>query len=129
MKKSQLNAIAYAYAEKKRRENRDEIVSLGLWPIFRAQKSYKTMSWFLKARENCWKKYEKMINELRDKMDFEGNYEQWMANNSFDRDEKKAHNARAARCALVAAMCARELDRILNRAIVLRYGGPADGNR
>lgn len=129
MKKSQLNAIAYAYAEKKRRENQDEIVSLGLYPVFRAQKVYKTMTWFLKAREKYWEKYEKMINDIHKKFDFECNYEKWMYDNSFERDDKIAHNARASRCAVVVSACERELDRILSHAVEMHYGDSAYGNR
>lgn len=129
MKKSQLNAIAYAYAEKKRRANREQLVGLGLVPVFNMQKEYRTITWFLKARENCWKNYEKMINDIRKKMDDEGNFEQWMDDNSFNRDDKIAHKTRASRCAVVVSACERELDRILNHAVRQYCGGAADGNR
>ena len=129
MKKSQLNAIAYAYAEKKRRENQNELVSLGLYPVFRAQKVYKTMTWFLKAREKYWEKYEKMINDIRKKMELEGRYEQWCFEKACDRVEKNAHSISIKLCSAVVAACERELDRILNHAVRQHCEGAADGNR
>ena len=129
MKKSQLNAIAYAYAEKKRRENRYKIVSLGLYSVFRAQKVYKTMTWFLKARDNYWKKYEKMINDIREKMYLEHKYEKRMYDNSLDFDDIIAHKKLASRFSVVETACERELDRIFNHAIIQYYRGAADGNR
>ena len=129
MKKSQLNAIAYAYAEKKRRENRGQLVRLGLVAVFNMQKEYRTITWFLKARENCCKKYEKMINDIRKKMELEGSYEQWFFENARGRVEKNAHSIRAKHCAVVVAACERELDRILKHAVEMHYGGSADGNR
>lgn len=129
MKKSQLNAIAYAYAEKKRRENREELVRLGLVSVFNMQKEYRTITWFLKARENCCKKYEKMINNVRKKMELEGTYEQfYFKKNAWDRVEKNAHSIRIKHCAVVVAACERELDRILNHAVRQHCGGAAYGN-
>ena len=128
MKKSQLNAISYAYAEKKRRENREELVSLGLVSVFNKQKAYRTITRFLKARENCSKKYEKLINDIREKMELEGRYEQVSFENAFGRLEKKAHSIRIKHCAVVVAACERELDRILNHAVRQHCGGAADGN-
>ena len=128
MKKSQLNAIAYAYAEKKRRENREQLVGLGLVPVFNMQKEYKTITWFLKARENCWKKYEKIINDIREKMELECRYEKWSFENACGRVEKNKHSISSKLCALVVAACERELDRILNHAVIQHCGGAADGN-
>ena len=129
MKKSQLNAIAYAYAEKKRRENREELVRLGLVLVFNNQKEYRTITWFLKARENCCKKYEKMINDIRKKIELEGRYEQWCFEKAVTRVEKNAHSFNIKLCSAVAAACERELGRILNHAVRQYCGGAADGNR
>ena len=128
MKKSQLNAIAYAYAKKKRRENREELVRIGLVSVFNMQKEYRTITWFLKARENCCKKYEKMINDIRKKIELEGRYEKWCFENACGSVEKNAHSIRSKLCYAVVAACERELDRILNHAVRQHCGGAADGN-
>lgn len=128
MKKSQLNAIAYAYAEKKRRKNREELVRLGLVSVFDVQKEYRTITWFLKERENCSKKYEKMINDIRKKIELEGRYEQWCFENACSRLEKNAHSISIKICSAVAAACERELDRIFNHAVRQHCGSAADGN-
>lgn len=129
MKKSQLNAIAYAYAEKKRRANREQLVGLGLVPVFNMQKEYRTITWFLKSRENCWKKYEKIINDIREKMELEGRYEQWSFENACGRLEKIEHSISIKLCAVVVSACERELDRILKHAVEMHYGDSANGNR
>lgn len=128
MNKSQLNAISYAYADKKRRENREKLVRLGLVSVFNKQKAYRTITRFLKARENCSKKYEKMINDIREKMKLEGQYEQWYFENAWGRLEKNAHSIRAKHCAVVVAACERELDRILNHSVRQHCEVAADGN-
>ena len=125
MKKSQLNAIAYAYAEKKRRENSAEIERLGLGLIFLTQKKYKTMTWFLKARENCSERYEKLILELSARF---SHIRDFAERNAAATSVKYSQHSRIAEVARFAAAdsvaaCERELDRILNHAVRQHCGG------
>lgn len=49
MKKSQLNAISYYYAEQNRKKAREQAAELRIEHIFEFQKNYKTITRFVKA--------------------------------------------------------------------------------
>lgn len=51
MKRSQLNAISYAYSKKRRFEALDKIDEMGLNIVYKWQKLYKTPMGFIKASD------------------------------------------------------------------------------
>lgn len=61
MKKSQLNAISYAYSAKRKREAQERAAALGVGRIYEYQTKYKTLSGFVNAYGT--KAFEKAVAE------------------------------------------------------------------